>query len=50
MIADLATRDGRRVRHIMPNGSLASHRLSDLTGRLADRQAQLGCLLWARRE
>jgi uncharacterized protein (DUF488 family) len=29
MIADLATRDGRPVQHIMPNGSLAPHRMSD---------------------
>jgi uncharacterized protein (DUF488 family) len=28
MIADLATRDGRLVQHIMPNGSLAEHRMS----------------------
>jgi uncharacterized protein (DUF488 family) len=28
MIADLATRDGRQVQHIMPNGSLAEHRMS----------------------
>ncbi len=33
MIADLATRDGRPVQHIMPNGSLSAHRASDwLTG------------------
>ncbi|WP_068177592.1 DUF488 domain-containing protein [Mycobacterium sp. UM_CSW] len=29
IIADLATRDGHPVRHIMPNGSLAPHPLSD---------------------
>jgi hypothetical protein len=29
MIADLATRDGRAVQHIMPNGSLLEHRMSD---------------------
>ncbi|MCV7382193.1 hypothetical protein BST11_24905 [Mycobacterium alsense] len=29
MIADLATRDGREVQHIMPNGSLSLHRPSD---------------------
>jgi hypothetical protein len=29
MIADLATRDGHRVRHIMPNGSLVPHPPSD---------------------
>ncbi|MGV7256013.1 DUF488 domain-containing protein [Mycobacterium persicum] len=29
MIADLAVRDGRRVQHIMPNGDLSPHRLSD---------------------
>lgn len=29
MIADLATRDGRQVRHIMPNGSLSRHHPSD---------------------
>lgn len=28
MIADLATRDGRVVQHIMPNGSLAEHFMS----------------------
>jgi uncharacterized protein (DUF488 family) len=28
MIADLATRDGRLVQHIMPNGSLAEHFMS----------------------
>ncbi|MGB6209909.1 DUF488 family protein [Mycobacterium sp.] len=28
MIADLATRDGRVVEHIMPNGSLAEHPMS----------------------
>lgn len=28
MIADLATRDGRQVQHIMPNGSLSEHRMS----------------------
>ncbi len=28
MIADLATRDGRLVQHIMPNGSLSEHRMS----------------------
>jgi uncharacterized protein (DUF488 family) len=37
MIADLATRDGRPVRHIMPNGSLSEHRMSEwLTSPLAD--------------
>ncbi len=29
MIADLATRDGYRVQHIMPNGSLSEHHMSD---------------------
>jgi len=29
MIADLATRDGRPVHHIMPNESLSPHRMSD---------------------
>ncbi len=29
MIADLATRDGRTVQHIMPNGSLSQHYTSD---------------------
>ncbi len=29
MIADLATRDGHQVQHIMPNGSLSPHRMSD---------------------
>ena len=29
MIADLATRDGRMVHHIMPNGSLAQHAVSE---------------------
>ncbi|OBG27234.1 DUF488 family protein [Mycobacterium sp. 852002-51057_SCH5723018] len=29
MIADLATRDGRTVQHIMPNGSLSPHHMSD---------------------
>ncbi|OBI50966.1 hypothetical protein A5707_14235 [Mycobacterium kyorinense] len=29
MIADLATRDGRLVQHIMPNGSLSEHHLSE---------------------
>lgn len=29
MIADLATRDGRQVQHIMPNGSLSEHRMSE---------------------
>jgi uncharacterized protein (DUF488 family) len=28
MIADLAARDGRAVRHIMPNGSLSPHQMS----------------------
>ncbi|UQX12483.1 DUF488 domain-containing protein [Candidatus Mycobacterium methanotrophicum] len=28
MIADLATRDGRMVQHIMPNGSLVGHSMS----------------------
>ena len=28
MIADLATRDGHRVQHIMPNGSPSPHRAS----------------------
>jgi hypothetical protein len=37
MIADLATRDGRLVQHIMPNGSLAEHRMSEwLTSDLPD--------------
>jgi uncharacterized protein (DUF488 family) len=37
MIADLATRDGRLVQHIMPNGSLAEHRMSGwLTAQLAE--------------
>lgn len=37
MIADLATRDGRQVLHIMPNGSLSEHRMSDwLTSPLPD--------------
>ncbi|MDD4866788.1 MAG: DUF488 domain-containing protein [Mycobacterium sp.] len=35
MIADLASRDGRRVQHIMPDGSLSPHRVSEwLTGDL----------------
>jgi uncharacterized protein (DUF488 family) len=29
MIADLAARDGHTVRHIMPNGSLSEHRMSE---------------------
>lgn len=29
MIADLATHDGRLVQHIMPNGSLSEHRMSE---------------------
>jgi uncharacterized protein (DUF488 family) len=29
MLADLATRDGRPVRHIMPNGSIAEHSMSE---------------------
>jgi uncharacterized protein (DUF488 family) len=29
MIADLATRDGHTVQHIMPNGSLSAHHRSD---------------------
>lgn len=29
MIADLASRDGRRVQHIMPDGSLSAHRASE---------------------
>lgn len=29
MIADLATRDGHEVWHIMPNGSLSPHHMSD---------------------
>ncbi len=38
MIADLATRDGRLVQHIMPNGSLAEHRTSAwLTDDLPDK-------------
>ncbi|MCV7260286.1 DUF488 domain-containing protein [Mycobacterium shimoidei] len=37
MIADLATRDGQAVLHIMPNGSLAEHRMSEwLTSPLPD--------------
>lgn len=37
MIADLATRDGRLVQHIMPNGSLSEHRMSEwLTSPLDD--------------
>ncbi len=35
MIADLATQDGHLVTHIMPNGSLSQHHMSDwLTGTL----------------
>jgi uncharacterized protein (DUF488 family) len=38
MIADLATRDGHAVQHIMPNGSLSQHRMSDwLTGDRPDK-------------
>lgn len=29
VIADLATRDGREVQHIMPGGSLSPHRMSE---------------------
>jgi hypothetical protein len=29
MLADLATRDGYTVQHIMPNGSLSEHRMSE---------------------
>jgi uncharacterized protein (DUF488 family) len=39
MIADLATRDGRLVQHIMPNGSLAEHHMSAwLTSSLPDQR------------
>jgi uncharacterized protein (DUF488 family) len=38
MIADLATRDGHSVQHIMPNGSLSAHRMSEwLTGDRPDK-------------
>ncbi|HYB36643.1 MAG TPA: DUF488 domain-containing protein [Mycobacterium sp.] len=39
MIADLATRDGHTVQHIMPNGSLSVHRMSEwLTGIAPDER------------
>ncbi len=38
MVADLATRDGHQVQHIMPDGSLSPHRVSDwLTSNLPDQ-------------
>ncbi|GFG75682.1 DUF488 domain-containing protein [Mycobacterium botniense] len=38
MIADLASRDGHAVAHLMPNGSLSPHRMSDwLTGTAPDQ-------------
>ncbi|WP_297735335.1 DUF488 family protein [Mycobacterium sp.] len=39
MIADLAPRDGHRVQHIMPNGSLAPHHPSDCLTRDLDQAA-----------